>query len=392
VTDTTFVRGRSPGPVADTEPPRRRDPAVTIVEERYARGVLQAAAFVVIFWAFAGDLPTVLSGYSLYRPVGTGLWAWVGYVVLSTIVIVDQFRGGSRWMPVVACPLLLSGVVLTAAATPTGSVLDAYSWLFASSGWCAMVVLWRRSAVQLLAYYTVMWSMGLATLVHQGQTDRVSLARFAVVAYGVAILKFTLLIGGRRLALIAGSIAEANQQHERVAARELAAQAVHDARRGRYEFVQRTAAGLLGRLATDRLDLTDNATQRELRVAIGRLRRLMVETDDVPQPLLHELRSCADQAERRGVEVELVPAVGTLPSLSPPERRALLEPVIQILASAEAHARVTVVASRHDVVVGVVGDGLTDVDATSSVPQVQVSWERDGGGTWAQTRWTAPSP
>jgi hypothetical protein len=383
---------RSTGSVAGTEPLRGRDPAVTVVEERYARGVLQAAAFVVVFWAFAGDLPTVLSGYSSYRPVGAGLWVWVGYVVLSLIVIVDQFRGGSRWMPVVACPLLLAGVVFTAAATPTGSVLDTYSWPFASSGWCALIVLWRRRAGHLLAYYMALWSVGLATLVHQGQTDRVSLARFTAIAYGVAILQFTLLIGGRRLASIAADVAEVNQQHERVTARELAAEAVHDARRTRYEFVQLTAADLLRRLAADRLDLTDTATQRALRVAIGRLRRLMVETDDVPQPLLHELRSCADQAERRGVEVELVPPVGILPSLSPPARRALLEPVIQILAAAEAHARVTVVASRHDVVVGVVGDGPTDVDATSSVPQVTVSWERDGGGTWAQTCWTASSP
>jgi hypothetical protein len=295
-------------------------------------------------------------------------------------------------MPAVACPLLLVAVAFTVAATPTGTPMDAYSWPFASGGWCALVALWRRDVAQLVAYYAAMWSIGLAALVHQGQTDRVSLARFTAVAFGVAILQFTLLIGGRRLASIAGRIAEVNQQHERVAARELAAEAVHDARRARYEFVQRTAADLLSRLAADRLELTDTTTQRELRVAIGRLRRLMVETDDVPQPLLHELRSCADQAERRGVEVELVPPVGVLPSLSPSARRTVLEPVIQVLAAAEAHARVTVVASRHDVVVGVVGDGATDVDATSSVPQVQVSWERDGGRTWAQARWTAPSP
>lgn len=386
MTDAELLQGVSAAPEAGTEPVPGIDPAVAAVEDRYARGVLQATIFVVFFWAVAADLPTALSAHALYRPVGTGLWVWLGYVVLSVIVIADQLRGGSRWMPLVACSLLLAGIAITAAATPTGSVLDNSCWPFYSVGWCALIALWRRSPAHLLAFYAATWLIGLTTIVHQEQTDRVNVARFIAVAFSVVILQSTLLIGGRRLASIAGRIAELNQQQERVAARELAAEAVHGDRRTRYEFVQGTVAVLLRRLAADRLDLTDAATQRELRVAIGRLRRLMVETDDVPQPLLHELRSCADHAERRGVEVELVPAVGTMPSLSPPVRRALLEPVIQVLACAQVHARVTVVASPGDVVVGVVGDGATDVDITSSGPHVQISWQRDGERTWAQAR------
>jgi hypothetical protein len=112
--------------------------------------------------------------------------------------------------------------------------------------------------------------------------------------------------------------------------------------------------------------------------------------------LLHELRACADDAERRGVEVDLQPLVGELPPLDAAERRALVDPVMQVVAAADTHARVTVVStSRSDVVVAVVADANVMVDREVRSPAVEVSSEvsseLEGRQQWVEARWSAPS-
>lgn len=87
----------------------------------------------------------------------------------------------------------------------------------------------------------------------------------------------------------------------------------------------------------------------------SRLRRLFAETDDVPDPLVHELRACTDIADRRGVLVDLQ-VRGRLPELDRGTRRSLTERPLVALAGAERHARVTVVARHDEVAVSVVAD------------------------------------
>ena len=93
-----------------------------------------------------------------------------------------------------------------------------------------------------------------------------------------------------------------------------------------------------------------------------------------------------------------MPVIGFLPPLAAPHRRALVEPVIQVLACAATHARVTVVASWGEVVVGAVGDGVLPHIPTPDgaapdglASNVEVGWEQDGDRVWAQARWTAAS-
>jgi hypothetical protein len=122
-------------------------------------------------------------------------------------------------------------------------------------------------------------------------------------------------------------------------------------------------------------------------VEASRLRRLLAETDDVPDPLLHELRACADIADRRGVLVDLH-VVGRLPELDPPTRRALTEAPLHALAGADRQARVTVVGRADGVAVSVLVDGGPPVEVASSPESGVVVTSQEGeNGLWVEARW-----
>ena len=119
----------------------------------------------------------------------------------------------------------------------------------------------------------------------------------------------------------------------------------------------------------------------------SRLRRLIAEQDDTPDPLIHELRACADVAERRGVTVSLHTA-GETPYLSVEQRRALTELPMHVLAAARTWARATVVtpADQPETEVSVVADTeLGDLDDAAG-GDVEVHVTRDGEALWVRTR------
>jgi hypothetical protein len=360
---------------------------VAAVERRYSRGALWAAIVVMIAWHVGSTLPTVLtvpSSSSL-----TSRIVWVGYAVIGAWSTIVQLRDGGRGpaLPLIAAPLMLAGVVAVALTNPTGSILDRFNWAFSDVVWIALVVFWRRPVAELAAFCAADVAIGFGVLIAAGETDRINLARYTMAAYSVVVLQLTILVGGRALTALARRTAEAQDAQAAVATRALAADSLHRSRRLRRHTVQQVTARLLAGLADGTLDPARSEHQPELRVAVTRLRRLIVETDEVPDPLLHELRACADAAERRGVAVDLQAPVGTLPALPRDVRRAMADPVISVLAAAHSHARVTVVASGSDLVVAVVADVSGPVPPPTVSADVEVTYESEEGLLWAQTHW-----
>jgi hypothetical protein len=370
------------------------DDPVGAVEERYSRGALLAAVVVMASWHLVASLPTVLQTGTSTRAGMISATLWVVYAIIGAVTTVAVLRGGGRTagLPLIVTPLLLGGVVATALANLDGSILDRYNWAFTSVGWFALVALWRRRLAELVGFFAANAGIGLAVLVAAGDTDRTSLTRFAMTCYGISVLQITIFVGGRAVTTLARRIALAQDAQSHVATRQRAAQAVHQARRGRYQTVQQIAADLLAGLADNTLDLADPHTQQRLRVAVTRLRRLIMETDDVPDPLIHELRACADSAERRGVAVDLQPPVGVVPTLPRDIRRTLAEPVIQVLAATRSRARITVVAHRADLTVGIVADAPDPAPHSALTAGTQVHYDAEEGLLWAQTRWRDRSP
>lgn len=127
-------------------------------------------------------------------------------------------------------------------------------------------------------------------------------------------------------------------------------------------------------------------------MAVGRLRRYLAEGDNVPNQLSHELNACADAAERRGIAVDLIAPVGTVPMLPIDIRRALTEPIIQVLAAATAQARITVVASPSSCAVAIVADAPKELSLKSLHEAVQLDQDAGGELLWVQASWTGQSP
>jgi hypothetical protein len=165
---------------------------------------------------------------------------------------------------------------------------------------------------------------------------------------------------------------------------------LHAGRRDRYRAVHGWVAPLLSGLAGGELDPADREVRHRAAVAAGRLRRLFAETDDVADPLLHELRACSYIADQRGVLVDLQ-VLGRLPGLDRSARRALTEAPLLALAGAERHARVTVVGRSDEVAVSVLVDATAPVgsgaptavmDSAVTVTMLDVADRR-----WVEARW-----
>jgi hypothetical protein len=362
------------------------------MEEDFNRGGLWAAVVVMVGWHLLASLPTVISGWLKVGPAGVGAEIWLVFAVVGGVSAWIVLRGGGQsvTLPLVVCPILLIGAGVGALSARYG-FFGPYNWPFTVTGWFALVALWRHSLAALVAFFVANTLVGLAALTALGQTDRLSVARFIMLCAGVSVLEITIFVGSRAVATTARRRAMAQDALVRTRTKQLAAEAVHAARRIRYEAIRETVVPLLDALVTGRLDLADSAVRQEVAVAVGRLRRFLVENDEVPDPLSHELRACADAAERRGIAVDLVAPTGAIPALPVEVRRALTDPVIQVLAASATRARITVVASPAEVVVAIVADAHLETLLSATREAVRVAHDGEGELLWVQAQWSDPS-
>jgi hypothetical protein len=220
----------------------------------------------------------------------------------------------------------------------------------------------------------------------------VTVGRFVVVTCMSAGIQLVAWLAATFLHRAAASAAKATAALTETRARETTAEETHASRAQRYGYLATESRALLAGLAEGRLDPGDGEVRRRCAIESARLRRLFAETDDVTDPILHELRACADAAERRNVTVDLV-AFGEMPQLSAEIRRALLDAPLVVLSTTAAHARVTVVANPDEVVVSVLGDAAPGTRiprvAAPSPPIVTITEDHEEGRLWVQAHWAA---
>lgn len=363
--------------------------SVVDIEEHYIRGGLWIAIMVVAGWHVAATAPVVVEVWLRYGFVRSGALIWLAYAVAGTVGAVTVLRGGGprAAVPWALCGVLLAGVLAEALTAP-GGFFSYYDFGFTSAGLFALVVLWRRRLAEYLAFLVADGVVALLALILLGEVTRPSLASFIMECCGGAAIPVTIYVGVRVVAATARRAAEADDDAARTANTRLAAAAVQAARRARYEMIRATVVRLLGGVASGSLNLAADETRQEIAVAVTRLRRYLVESDDVPDPLSHELRACADAAERRGVAVDLIAAAGPIPMLPVATRRALTEPVIQVLAATASHARITVIATAGAVSVAIVADARLTAPFAAATDSVQCDWDEEGERVWAQASWT----
>jgi hypothetical protein len=385
------ITGSQPVAVGDTPP--AGTPAMTgaerVVLARYAVGTAWMIVIVALGWHVGNDLPaTIASG-----PTAIAVATWLGYAVVGMAAALAVLRGarvGPAWTVTGCVPLLIGSAAMSAGQTATMFAFE--NWTWGAAGWLALLVLWNRPRREFLIFVAANAAISTTVLIARGEADRAGLAMLLMVLYGTSALQLGVFAGRFGLEATVRRFARDRAATELVRTARLAAEQAHEARQDRYATARAAAGEVLAGLADGRLDPADPAVRDRSTVAAARLRRLVTETDDVPDPLVHELRAAADVAERRGVAVT-VDQVGLLPLVPLQVRRALTDAPAWAVAAAETRARITVVSNAQTVTVAVVGDAnidrpRSDQPETTRHDDVSVRVDREGGQIWVETRWS----
>ncbi|WP_205809176.1 hypothetical protein [Micromonospora sp. HNM0581] len=365
-------------------------PAAAAVARASDRGARIVAITIALVWHLTIGLPAVLAAWSTLAVPEVVIGGWLLVAALGVIA-------GSRLLrdiPLPAAPLaglLLVVDVAVFATVGRAHLISPANWVWGTLAWFFLVAIWGQPVRRLLVLLGVHAATAMVAVVLHDATSAADLARATMAIYGTSSLPVAVFTGAMALAALsrqrAATAATANAM---VAEREAAEQARQE-RGKRLGLVSRAASEVLTELARGRVDPADPQVQRRCMHAAARLRRLIAESDDVPHPLLHELRAAADLAERNGLPIDLV-TIGTPPPLPVGVRRNLADPLTAGLADARDWARLTVVSSPDEVVVSLVtpdGEGPDTTGPTGDEDDGQVEhlYERDGKIRWTQTRW-----
>jgi hypothetical protein len=369
--------------------------AERVVVARYAAGAGRTAVLIAFGWHVGNDLPaTIATGFG---PVA--VITWVAYLAVAVAAALATLRGRPVGTAVTigGCAVLLAGSAAMHATQPDSLVTFA-NWAWGAAGWIALLLLWNRPAADrpiwtFSAFVATNAVIAITALVMRGEADRAGLAMMVTVLYGTGALQLGLFAGKWGLETTVRRFARDRAATELVLASRQAAEQAHLARQDRYATARAAAGEVLAGLADGRLDPADPDVRHRATAAAARLRRLVTETDDVPDPLVHDLRALADLAERRGVAVT-VEQVGALPAVPLPVRRALTDAPAWAVAAAHTRARITVVSNAQTVTVAVFGDASID-QPRSAQPvtvrhdEVVVRVDLEKGEIWVETRWVA---
>lgn len=359
---------------------------------RYARGTAFAAILITFTWHILNDLTAVVLRWPSYRWPVVSAGAWLVFTAIAVVAAIHLLRGVPLepvW-PHATVAIVLSGVG-SLACDPQLDLISPQNWPWGAVGWLGVMLYWHRPIRALGPFLAINGIVSTGVIVAAGQSDRVSLSRIAMVIAGSIGLQLGFAAGARVLVAAADWTTEISSAQARANLTRAAADEVHLSRRQRYDALQCSAAGLLRALADGTADPLDEAIQRRCAAEAARLRRLFVETDDLPHPLVDELRACTDLAERRGVAVSFA-AVGRPPALDTAARRALADAPIEVLSATRSQARLTVVAAPDRVSVSVVADANIEPARIEGVRQVDASvvvieCHRSEGRLWVEASW-----
>ncbi|MBW4721344.1 hypothetical protein [Saccharothrix obliqua] len=330
-------------------------------------------------------LPLLAAYPGVYRSVAQEVVAFALLtgtgVVAGVRVVRRRPLGKARWVLVVA---VFTASVLATTGIPATELMSEQEWSYGVIGWFVLLLMvdyGTTAPAVLLGVHTV---MSFAQLVLVGQGHEV--ADLVVVTAVVLGLQLPVLAAAAALRTLAATVVAETDRAERVRTADAVAEQLHADRRERFADLAATTVPLLTDLTTGRADLSDERVRAAYAVAAARLRRLFAEHDEVEDPLLHELAACVDPAERNGVVVHLETCgAGPTPPLE--VRRALTEPVLEVVTTAGSRARVTVLGTPESVTVSVVADARVAGEGTDSDHGITVTRLVDGDTVWLEATW-----
>lgn len=269
---------------------------------------------------------------------------------------------------------------LAVAGVPVELLASEAEWSYGLVGWFALALLMDRSPLAAAVFLSAHASVDVLRLLWYDQDP----VRGSVVTVLVLTEQLTVVAAVRVLRRIADRARETAAATARGRTAEEIAERLQADRRARYADLADTTGPLLARIATGHP--VDAETRRRCLVEAARMRRLFAEDDEAADPLLHELRGCADLLDRRGVTV-YIGTCGDGPTVPADVRRALTDPIMRTMIAARGRARVTVLGSPEEVTVSVVADADPGEVAERPAAGVRVTRFDDDGQVWVEATW-----
>ncbi|MFE0152385.1 hypothetical protein ACFWY5_34955 [Nonomuraea sp. NPDC059007] len=364
------------------------DRLATQIEDRLLRGVRISVLAVAVTVQFSLSLPELLRNGSRYSLLWPQVTAFVLFVVVAAGAAVFLARGGRipHGARAAGVGLALLAAAAAAGSAPPGSHLEPADWYFGLTGWHGVLLLFDLRLRFLAAFLATVLGLTVVKMAAPGMPDLRTWAAMAVAAVSVYGFQLALGLLGHAVQRISVRARKAAAQEELIRTEEEAAEHRHRDHRQRYAALLPTLVPLLAGLGYGSLDPGDPDVRRRSVHEAAKMRRLFAESDDVPDPLAHELRAVIAVAERRGVAVRF--AVRGAPRTPPKEvRRELIEPVSAMLAAVTADARVTLVRASDRVRVSAVGDAKDYARPAHRPGRVQVHHVESEGRAWVETSW-----
>ncbi|GAB3453006.1 hypothetical protein [Actinophytocola sediminis] len=351
------------------------------------RGLRIATTIVAVAIVCGLGLLNLLRRRDSFDLLAAQLIAFAALVAVLAVTVVLVVRR-TQWGPMrrVAIGVVFAAAALSYLTLPDGRTSTATDWIFGAANWVGLVVLLDRPFRTTVAFLAAHELLAFANLLLFHDVTRSSLARFATGSVSVLGFPLCVAVVAAVLGRIGKEAAAATRELERVRTEEAVAVATHRRRGQRFAELADTAVPLLEGLADGSRAPSDPVVRRDCAIEASRMRRLFAETDTVENPLLHELRHCADIADRKGVEVEL-DARGQAPRLPVAVRRDLTDAALTALATASSWARVTLVGSADLVSVSVVADCAEERVPVPVTPDVRIETFGSGGTIWTEAQW-----
>ncbi|GAB3254350.1 hypothetical protein [Kineosporia babensis] len=331
--------------------------APVVIADEFLRGLRIAVLFITAVVLCAWFLPTAIAtphAYSLPVLEYACLAVLVAVLVAATVMVaLDRPWGRARW-PMVGIAMVAS-VLATTAVEPEQLLLPAH-WSWKIFGWFAVLLLMDLKLRWFFGALGLQQVISLVQVLGAGMGNEAKLVEMGVTSLLVAAWQGAVAVAAITSQQSGAMARRTMEEEERLRLSERVAEQVHADRQIRYDGLVATTVPLLEGIATGQHDPADPLVQRACSVEAARMRRLFAESDDVADPLEHEIYACIDVAERQGISVQ-ASMRGALPAVPLAARRALTEPVISVLAGARSSARVAVVARDDQVTLSVVVDG-----------------------------------
>ncbi|MFE4055125.1 hypothetical protein ACFXP3_02255 [Streptomyces sp. NPDC059096] len=363
--------GDAPVPPGDEGDGIGADPLTDRIARDMRAGLRVAGLFILTAVHLGLALPALLASLRGYDQPWVQLFA---FTLLTLLIMVDALlgadgRGRPRAWVVLGLTCTVVASTVSTSRLPVEEFIGTPHWTFLEIGWFGVLLLFDAGLGPTLVFIGGHLAVTLGQLLLAGVPTREAASGMAVSALAICTFQVAAAMLARSLGECAADASATAREQERVRTEAAVAAQVHADQRARYAELDRSVLPLLTGLADGSLSPGDAAVRRRSAVEAARLRRLFAERDHAHDPLLHELRAGIDVAERQGIDVQLAVRGASAP-VDRRLRRALTEPVLAALATAEHSARATVVRSGGLVRVSVVTDSpRTTLTALTEIPE-----------------------